>query len=173
MLTFFGISKAIRWGRVALVGVTIALVVSVVLGAYKYIQNKDNVIASLVNDNAILESNNSKLKTAIEQQTQTIEQIQEDIRLKDQVIDQVRADFNLSRIQISELQDKLSRHELGYLAISKPALVENIINNAADEMARCYEIASGAPLTTQEVNATRPSEINSECPELANPYYKD
>ena len=36
---------------------------------------------------------------------------------------------------------------------------------------RCVEIASGAPLTEKEKTATKKSEINSECPSIANPNY--
>jgi hypothetical protein len=34
------------------------------------------------------------------------------------------------------------------------------------------EIASGSPLTEKELAATKPSEINRECPAIANPNYK-
>jgi len=37
---------------------------------------------------------------------------------------------------------------------------------------RCLEIASGSPLTDIERNAKLPSEINRECPNIANPNYK-
>jgi len=36
---------------------------------------------------------------------------------------------------------------------------------------RCVEIAMGSPLTEKEKNATKKSEINAECPSLANPNY--
>ena len=41
-------------------------------------------------------------------------------------------------------------------------------DNAAN---RCIEIASGAELTEAEKNATKKSEINTECPSIANPNY--
>ena len=51
-------------------------------------------------------------------------------------------------------------------------LVEKIINNASERAKRCVEIASWAPLTEAVINATKKSEINPECPALANPNYK-
>ena len=36
---------------------------------------------------------------------------------------------------------------------------------------RCVEISSGSPLTESEINATKKSEINRECPSIANPNY--
>ena len=49
---------------------------------------------------------------------------------------------------------------------------KKIINSASERAQRCVEIASGAPLTEQEINATKKSEINTECPSIANPNYK-
>jgi hypothetical protein len=40
-----------------------------------------------------------------------------------------------------------------------------------DEANRCIEIATGSPLTESEINATKKSQINGECPSLANPNY--
>jgi len=43
--------------------------------------------------------------------------------------------------------------------------VEKIIDKASDNVLRCLEIASGSPLTEDEINATRKSQINNECPD--------
>ena len=61
--------------------------------------------------------------------------------------------------------------DIGKLAIEKSKVIERIINKASDKAARCMEIASGSPLTEEEKNATKKSEINTECPSLANPNY--
>ena len=53
----------------------------------------------------------------------------------------------------------------------KPKVLERIINKGADNAARCIELASGAEHTEQELKATKKSEINPECPALANPSY--
>ena len=55
--------------------------------------------------------------------------------------------------------------------MQKPNLVENIINNATDDVNRCFEILSGSPLTLEEIDATKQSEINASCPAIANPNY--
>ena len=51
-------------------------------------------------------------------------------------------------------------------------LVEKIINKGSDRATRCVEIAGGSPLTEKEINATKKSEINTECPSIANPNYE-
>ena len=58
------------------------------------------------------------------------------------------------------LSKKLGKHDIGELAEKKPGLVEKIINKASDSAARCMEIASGSPLTEEELNGTP----NRECP---------
>jgi hypothetical protein len=50
--------------------------------------------------------------------------------------------------------------------------MERIVNKASDKALRCVEIAGGAKLTEAEKTATKKSEINSECPAIANPAYK-
>jgi len=171
MLAFFGIGSALKWGRIVAVLLLFTVVIFGISGAYKYVAAKDARIATLTADNATLASNNLQLEEAIKQQLAAIESLESDILLKDTVLVEVREKFNLSRDQVRDLQDRLGRHELGYLALNRPVLVEKIINDATREVARCYEIAAGAPLTDKEKLATKPSEINSECPELANPAY--
>jgi len=46
------------------------------------------------------------------------------------------------------------------------------MNVATRNAMRCLEIASGAPRTQAELAAKNSSEINKECPALANPNYK-
>jgi hypothetical protein len=61
--------------------------------------------------------------------------------------------------------------DVGKIGVEKPELLEKIINNGANNAARCIELASGAPHTEEELKATKKSEINPECPALANPSY--
>ena len=61
--------------------------------------------------------------------------------------------------------------DIGKIAEKKPEAFEKILNNAGKNANRCMEIASGSPLTDEEKNATRKSQINPECPSIANPNY--
>jgi hypothetical protein len=72
---------------------------------------------------------------------------------------------------VRELEIKLADHELSYLATNKPKLVERVINNGTDDVLRCFEILSGKELTEEEINATKRSQINSSCSDIANPNY--
>ena len=60
---------------------------------------------------------------------------------------------------------------LANLPLLRTESIERITNGASTLATRCIEIASGSPLTEEEKNATKKSEINSECPSIANPKY--
>ena len=61
--------------------------------------------------------------------------------------------------------------DIGKLAVERSRSIERVINSATAKAMRCVEIAMGSPLTEKEENATKKSEINSECPSIANPNY--
>ena len=122
-------------------------------GGYWYVQK-------LQKDNAILKSNQVKLETAVAESNQVIEQQSKDLKkirttlkLVEELNDRLQADKD-------SLNKRLGKHDIGNLAENKPGLVEKIINKASDSAARCVEIASGSPLTEEELNGTP----NRECP---------
>ena len=134
----------------------IALIVILLAGAgggYLY-------VTKLQKDNAILKTNAIKLETAVEDQKGVIEQQTKDlkkIRSTLEEIEKVNARLQADR---DSLNKRLGKHDIGNLAENKPGLVEKIINKASDSAARCMEIASGSPLTEEELNGTP----NRECP---------
>ena len=122
-------------------------------GGYLYV-NK------LQKDNAILKTNQIKLETAVAESNQVIEQQTKDlkqIRSTLKKVEEVNAKLQKDR---DALNNRLGKHDIGNLAENKPGLVEKIINKASDSAARCMEIASGSPLTEEELNGTP----NRECP---------
>ena len=117
-------------------------------------------VTKLQKDNAILKTNQVKLETAVAESNQVIEQQTKDLKqirstLKE--IEEVNAKLQADR---DALNKRLGKHDIGNLAENKPGLVEKIINKASDSAARCVEIASGSPLTEEELNGTP----NRECP---------
>ena len=122
-------------------------------GGYLYV-NK------LQKDNAILKTHQIKLETAVQESNQVIEQQTKDlkqIRSTLKKVEEVNAKLQKDR---DALNNRLGKHDIGNLAENKPGLVEKIINKASDSAARCMEIASGSPLTEEELNGTP----NRECP---------
>lgn len=120
---------------------------------------------------AVLNANNAKLETAVNEQKQAIEAIKNDLQVQQNVLQQTYRDFDETRRLNQELSSRFSKHDIGSLATKKTKLIENIINKATSDAARCLEILSGSPLTEKEKNATKKSEINNECPSIANPLW--
>ena len=122
-------------------------------GGYLYVKK-------LQKDNAILKVNQIKLETAVEDNNKVIEQQTKDlkkIRTTLSELDEVNKKLQADR---DNLNKRLSKHDIGNLAENKPGLVEKIINKASDSAVRCMEIASGSPLTEEELNGSP----NRECP---------
>ena len=122
-------------------------------GGYWYVQK-------LQKDNAILKSNQVKLETAVAESNQVIEQQSKDLKKIRSTLKEVEELNDRLRADKDSLNKRLGKHDIGNLAENKPGLVEKIINKASDSAARCVEIASGSPLTEEELNGTP----NRECP---------
>jgi hypothetical protein len=89
----------------------------------------------------------------IEQQTADLEKIRSTLK----VIEEANRKLQEDR---KKLSNRLGKHDIGNLAENKPGLVEKIINKASNSAVRCMEIASGSPLTEEELNGSP----NRECP---------
>ena len=122
-------------------------------GGYLYI-NK------LQKDNATLKSNQIKLESAVEDQKAVIESQAEDFKKIRSTITKLEQENAKLQRDKEDLSKRLGKHDIGNLAENKPGLVERIINGASKSAARCVEIASGSPLTEEELNGTP----NRECP---------
>ncbi len=91
-------------------------------------------VLKLRSDNAILKANQIKLEGAIETQKAVIENQKQDY---EQIIS-INKELNDDIIQINKskqiLQEKLSKHDLNYLAVEKPGLIEKIINKGSNKI---------------------------------------
>ena len=126
-------------------------------------------ITKLQNDNKILQVNQSKLEGAVSEQKAAIEQHVADAAAIQAANTELREQQTALQKDKKNLANKLGRHELDILAENKPGLVARIINRASKNELRCFEIQTGSPLTEDELAATKKSQSNGECPELANP----
>ena len=130
-------------------------------------------VVKLQKDNAILKANAIKMESAITEQKQLIENQKKDFEAiltankeMNELIGNLKKDF----ADLDKRFNKKNR-DVGLLAIQKTKAIERITNAASVKANRCIEIASGSPLTEKEINATKKSEINTECPSIANPNY--
>ena len=122
-------------------------------GGYLYVKK-------LQKDNAILKVNQIKLETAVEDNNKVIEQQTADLRAIRVTLEVIEESNKRLQADKDNLSDRLGKHDIGNLAEKKPGLVEKIINKASDSAVRCMEIASGSPLTEEELNGSP----NRECP---------
>ena len=130
-------------------------------------------VMKLRSDNAILEANQIQLELSIESQKQVIQKQKEDFGKILEANKKMNTLVNNLQKDINALDKRFNKgaRDFGKLAIEKTDSLQRIINSASDKVLRCVEIAGGAPLTEQELNATIKSEINRECPSIANPNY--
>ena len=144
----------------------IGILASAVIGAGVYVMK-------LRSDNAILKANAVKMEEAISDQQELITQQKNDfkeIMAANQKMNELVGNLKKDLEDLDKRFNKKNR-DFGKLAIEKTKAIERIMNKGGDNAARCIEIASGSPLTEKEINATKKSEINPECPSIANPNY--
>ena len=135
-------------------------------------------VKTLKSDLATSEANNAKLLDSVSEQQAVIEQQQKDftaILAANKALEErnkvLTAEFKALDQRFNKINGKGEVRDIGKLAIERDKAVERIINSASAKAMRCVEIAMGAELTEAERNATKKSEINSECPSIANPNY--
>lgn len=142
-------------------------------GGFAYVKN-------LQSQNEILRLNQEKLEGAIELQQELVEQqladiqsIQEINTQLNETNDVINRQLKLNEEKFNKLNASGSQRDIGDLAVNRPANIEFILNKRLRQQNRCIELEQGAPRTEEEVEATRKSQTNQECPELANPNYVD
>ena len=130
-------------------------------------------VFKLQKDNAILKANAIKMESAISEQKVLIENQEKDFKAILTANAEMNDLVNNLKKDLQDLDKRFNKknRDVGKLEIEKTKVIERITNSAGDKAARCMEIASGSPLTEAEINATKKSEINTECPSIANPNY--
>ena len=144
----------------------IGILASAVVGAGVYVMK-------LRSDNAILKANAVKMESAITEQKELITQQKEDFKEILAANQKMNELVSVLKKDLEDLDKRFNKknRDVGKLAIAKTKSIERITNGASALATRCIEIASGSPLTEKEKNATKKSEINTECPSIANPNY--
>ena len=152
------------FGQIKMV-ITILLIAGIA-GAGMYVMK-------LRSDNAILKANQIQLETAITEQNKVLEQQKEDFTAILESNKKLNVLINTFKKDLQDLDKRFTKknRDIGKLAIERTESIERIINGGSKNAARCIELASGAEHTPEELKATLKSEINPECPALANPNY--
>lgn len=154
--------------------IRIGLILVVIAGAgggFMYVKN-------LQKNLAISEANNAKLEQSVESQKAVITQMKADFEAQAKINkkltelnETLKKEYAALDQRFNKINGKGEVRDIGKLAEERTKAVERIINKGTVNAQRCVEIAMGSPLTEKEINATKKSEINSECPSIANPNY--
>ena len=144
----------------------IAILISAVAGAGVY-------VVKLRADNATLKANRLQLEQGIQEQKKLLEQQEKDFNAIMESNKKLNVMIQTFKKDLDELDKRFNKNkrDIGKFAIEKTKAIERIVNKGGDNAARCLELASGAEHTEAELKATKRSEINPECPALANPSY--
>jgi chromosome segregation ATPase len=124
-------------------------------------------------DNATLKANQVKLETAVAEQTKVLEQQKKDFDAIMESNKKLNVLVNTFKKDLNDLDKRFTKknRDIGKLSIKRTESMERIINKGGKNAARCIELASGAEHTEEELKATLKSQINPECPALANPNF--
>jgi hypothetical protein len=146
--------------------VMVGLLITGIAGAGVYVMK-------LRSDNAILKANQVKLEEAVSSQKELIAKQQEDFKEILAANQKMNELVSTLKKDLDDLDNRFNKdgRDFGKIALEKTDAINRIINKGSDNASRCIEIASGAELTEEERNATKKSEINRECPGIANPNY--
>jgi len=130
-------------------------------------------VMKLRSDNAILKANQIKLESAVADQQAVIEQQKISYEKIIEANTKLQETISIQKKELADLGQRFNKgdRDIGQLAVDKTKAIEKIINNASENAQRCFEILTGSPLTEKEKNATKKSEVNPECPSIANPNY--
>ena len=160
----FGAGAAIK-------AIAALVIVLVIAGGMMY-------VSGLRADLAVSEENTKKMVDAVEKQQEALAEIKADQNKIKELNNDLNTTIKLQNKDMENLKDRFTvsasgeKRDFGKAAAAKPTSLERAVNRGTVNALRCLEIASGAPLTEAEKNAKLPSEINRECPNIANPNYK-
>ena len=160
----FGIGASVK-------AIVALIIVAIVAAGGWYVMN-------LKADLAISEENSKRLQEGVREQQALMKQMAEDIAKIQDINRELAEQTTKHRAEVDALSRKFSQdakgqpRDFGQFAKEKPELVERLVNRGTKNAMRCLEIASGAPRTSEEISAKSATEINKECPAIANPNYR-
>jgi hypothetical protein len=127
---------------------------------YKYVSNLQQTIAEQRENMAIMVANEQALQGALKTQKLALESVQKDNKLKDAILADVVDQFNDTRALVRDQEDRLNEVDISSLGQQDAAAVQQIINKRTANLSRCFEVATGSPLTPADQTG------NPECPTL-------
>ncbi|ASE99770.1 hypothetical protein [uncultured virus] len=121
-------------------GMAMMIVVVAVMagGFFLYYKDTQKKIATLI-------SNNAKLETAVQSQKATIVALEENFDKQSELITSLSVKAQEAEAGYRSLSKKLRRHDMEELSRAKPGLMENKINNGTKKLFDELENITSAP----------------------------
>jgi len=112
-------------------------------GAYAYhtttVSKAEATIAQLEANNVILKENTSKLETALEAETISREQAEQNLQLQLKAVGELTEKNTAMQEEMDDYLSIFKRHDLTRLARAKPGMVEPRINNGTKKVFEAIE----------------------------------
>ncbi len=107
-------------------------------GAYGYhtleIGKRETAIAQLEKNNVVLKENSMRLETALETETASREQAENNLKLQLEAVGKLTEANNEMQAEMEDYLSIFKRHDLTRLARAKPGLIEPRINNGTKKV---------------------------------------
>ncbi len=114
------------------------LIVVVGAGAYGYhtleIGKRETAIAQLEKNNVVLKENSMRLETALETETASREQAENNLKVQLEAVGKLTEKNNSMQLEMDDYLSIFKRHDLTRLARAKPGMVEPRINNGTKKV---------------------------------------
>ena len=139
-------------------GLTTGLKIFGILGIILAVGGGVLYLMNLKADFEITKKNNEILTESIQKQTEVIENMQAEISLIQKLSLEIQQTAHTQQREMNNLQKRFNERsngesrDFGVIAKAKPKLVEKIVNKAAQNVNRCFEIITGSPLKEKETN---------------------
>jgi len=108
------------------------------VGAYGYhtleIGKRETAIAQLEKNNVVLKENSMRLETALETETASREQAENNLKLQLEAVGKLTEKNNSMQAEMEDYLSIFKRHDLTRLARAKPGLIEPRINNGTKKV---------------------------------------
>ena len=141
-------------------------------GGYVWYQNNEAEREKAIAEMAIKDTRLALVEEAMRRAEEDRLLMREILRDTEEKFSQAQDDYDELEKKFNKVSANFGTRDIGKLAENKPGMIGKVITNASKNALRCFEILSGDPLTEKELAATKPSQLNSECPSIANPNYK-
>ena len=114
------------------------LIAVVGAGAYGYhtleIGKRETAIAQLEKNNVVLKENSMRLETALETETASREQAENNLKVQLEAVGKLTEKNNSMQAEMEDYLSIFKRHDLTRLARAKPGLIEPRINNGTKKV---------------------------------------